>query len=98
MGKGSGDFSIGSDVWPGLSKLVEEMGEVQQVAGKLFGAGGATQHWDGSNLRERLQEELADLLAAVRFVIVTCTLDSDAIEKRADEKKAQFWEWHRRGL
>lgn len=33
----SGDFSIGGTLWPGLSKLIEECGEVLQVGGKLIG-------------------------------------------------------------
>ncbi len=36
----SGDFSIGSDIWPGISKLIEEAAEVGQVCGKLIGSGG----------------------------------------------------------
>ena len=31
----AGPYSIGSDVWPGLSKLAEESGEVVQVIGKI---------------------------------------------------------------
>lgn len=29
-------FSIGSKRWPGISKLIEECGEVLQIAGKLM--------------------------------------------------------------
>lgn len=64
----AGPYSIGSDLWPGLSKLVEECGEVVQVVGKLIATGGDASHWDGTDLRERLTEELADLMAAVVFV------------------------------
>jgi len=39
---GSGDFSIGSAVWPGVSKVIEEMGELQQVLGKLIAVAGDT--------------------------------------------------------
>ena len=40
-------FAIGDKKWPGISKLVEEAGEVTQVAGKLMGSGGDILHWDG---------------------------------------------------
>lgn len=40
---GDGSFSLGSRTWPGLSKLVEECGEVLQIAGKIMGTGGAVQ-------------------------------------------------------
>lgn len=88
------DFAIGSTVWPGLSKLIEETGEVQQVAGKLIATGGNIEHWDGSNLKSRLEEEIADVLASCAFVVETNGLDEKAIESRAKQKAALFAEWH----
>jgi NTP pyrophosphatase (non-canonical NTP hydrolase) len=69
-------YAIGSETWPGLSKLVEECGEVLQVAGKLMGTGGQVEHWDGTDLRERMTEELADLLAAIDFLQYMNDLDT----------------------
>jgi NTP pyrophosphatase (non-canonical NTP hydrolase) len=91
----SGDFSIGGEVWPGLSKLIEECGEVQQVAGKLIGARGATDHWDGSDLRERLTSELGDLSAAIRLVIALNGIDDRLVHARQIEKTSLFLQWHR---
>lgn len=88
-------FSIGSSAWPGVSKLIEEAGEVVQVCGKLLGANGAVDHWDGTNLRARLEEELADLQAAIHFVTRHCGLSDDRIRDRAERKLALFEEWHR---
>lgn len=92
--KASGDFSIGSAVWPGISKLVEEAGEVMQVCGKLIGSAGIENHWDGSNLRDELEKELADLMAAVAFVVATCRLDQNAINERLETKAGVFVGWH----
>jgi NTP pyrophosphatase (non-canonical NTP hydrolase) len=89
-----GEFAIGSKVWPGLSKLIEEAGEVQQVCGKLLGTGGEHAHWDGSNLRERLEDEIADLIAACRFVQDANQLDSVRIFERIGTKLATFHMWH----
>lgn len=89
-----GDFSIGSNVWPGLSKLIEECGEVIQVCGKLIATGGAEQHWDGSNLRDRLVEELGDLDAAITFVAQECDLDLPSFAIRSWEKFERFQAWH----
>ena len=89
----SGDFSIGSNVWPGISKLVEECGEVLQICGKLVGTGGEPNHWDGSNLTERLQDEMADVIAAIWFVAKANELDEAAIQKRVYEKTRQFYRW-----
>lgn len=90
----AGDFSIGSKIWPGISKLVEECGEVTQVAGKLFGTGGRIDHWDGTNLRERLEDELADVQAAIEFVACHNDLDASRIGRRVDEKITLFNKWH----
>lgn len=84
-------FYIGATDWPGLSKLIEEAGEVIQVAGKLIGTDGVVSHWDGSELRERLTEEMADLLAAITFVADREKLQ---IIDRAAKKLALFNEWH----
>src|SRR6266576_699201 len=88
-------FAIGSPEWPRLSKLAEEAGETLQVIGKLMGTGGETNHWDGTDLRLRLIEELADLQAAIDFVIEVCPrMDSYAIEERRVRKLALFKAWH----
>lgn len=91
----SGSFSIGSHVWPGLSKLVEELGELSQVSGKLIGTGGIVEHWDGSNLRVRFEEEMADVIAAVLFFATQNGFDLNRIKARAAKKLAQYRVWHK---
>lgn len=87
-------FAFGSDIYPGLAKLIEEAGEVQQVAGKLVMTGGRVEHWDGTDLRARLQEEIADLMAACRFVAEAAGLVTASIADRSLRKLRQFREWH----
>lgn len=89
-----GPYSIGSNHWPGVSKLIEEAGEVHQVLGKLIATGGKSAHWDGSDLRERLQEELGDLMAACIFVMEANSLDEKTIKSRSADKLALFHRWH----
>lgn len=93
-GSGAGMFSIGSTAWPGLSKLIEECGEVAQVVGKIIGAYPEVEHWDGTNLRTRLEEELADLSAAIVFVKQRCGLNEAVIEQRTALKLCTFQRWH----
>lgn len=88
-------FAIGSPQWPGLSKLAEESGEVVQVIGKLMGNGGERDHWDGTNLRARLFDEVADLLAACDFVV---EMNGFNLEQRRQAKLELFRKWHRDGL
>lgn len=90
------DFGIGSDVWPGIAKLGEEAGEVVQVILKLVAMGGEVDHWDGTDLRERLIEEMGDLAAAVDYVYAH---NFDANDKRHfGRRKAMkgetFARWH----
>lgn len=92
--KGSGDFSIGSNVWPGVSKLIEEAGELLQVLGKLMATGGELDHWDGTNLRTRIEDELADVYAAIKFVIDHSEIDEEYVLARADKKVRLFNKWH----
>jgi NTP pyrophosphatase (non-canonical NTP hydrolase) len=96
-------FEIGSDQWPGISKLVEECGEVLQICGKLMGTKGEVTHWDMNrtsapnsteNLKERLTMEMGDLFAALRFVGKHCGIDERAVEQRMNRKLARFEEWH----
>lgn len=95
-----GPFSIGSDVWPGTSKLVEEIGELGQVLGKLIGTGGRVEHWAGPDLDLRLMEELPDVQAAIDFFIQANTdffdgEDQRAMGERRAKKVALFWKWQR---
>lgn len=76
-------FCMGATVMPGLSKLVEEAGEVLQVAGKLIQTGGEAEHWDGS-----------DLLAAMDFFVRHNGLDIGAVQRRAEAKLVKFEQWH----
>jgi len=89
------DYMIGGDRWSGLSKLIEECGEAQQVAGKILGTGGVTEHWDGKgDLKTRLEDEIADVVAACAFVRDMNGLDVARIEARSREKHATFKKWH----
>lgn len=88
-------FEIGAAQWPGLSKLAEEAGEVLQVIGKLMGNRGERAHWDGAgDLQERLEDEIADVMAACHFVISHCKLDTKPIVARMERKIALFGKWH----
>lgn len=93
-GRSDGSFSIGSEVWPGTSKLIEEMGEAIQVLGKLIATHGDTDHWDGSDLLERLHEELSDVEAALGFFAEANRLDLARLSKRTLAKLDQFRAWH----
>jgi NTP pyrophosphatase (non-canonical NTP hydrolase) len=95
MSKGNGDFSIGNKLWPGTSKLIEEMGELHQVLGKLIGSHGDTAHWSG-DLRTALVHEVADVAAAIRFFAIENLTSEELIQmaKRSDEKLLLFRKWH----
>lgn len=89
----SGDYSIGSRVWGGLSKLVEELAEVLVECGKLLGSRGRTDHWSG-DLKVRMEDECADAYAALdHFINSNPLLDADRIMARRLEKGLKFDRW-----
>lgn len=90
-------FAIGSRLWPGAAKVSEEAGELIQVIGKLV-AYPDNQHPDGSDLRERLIEEVGDVLAALDYFVFASGLPWSAINAREDEKHKRFWRWHEQEL
>ena len=61
------DQTIADVQWRGIHKLTEEIGELGQVIGKL-GEFPSGNHPDGGpQLRQRLEEELADVEAAILY-------------------------------
>lgn len=79
----------------GLAKLIEECGELQQVAGKRLAYYHTDEHPDrGPPLSQRLEDEIADVVAACRLVAEAHDLDEDRIAKRIGKKLALFREWH----
>lgn len=92
-------YGIGSDVWPGLAKLMEEMGELQQVLGKIMACEGPSAiYWDGDTLVPNLLEEMADVGAALLFFRDANGLDGEIIADRREEKLQKFQYWHRQHL
>ncbi len=88
-------FAIGGSKWPGTAKLIEELGELQQALGKLIATGGKPNHWDGTNLVERIEEEIADVTAAIGFFVGANHLSHGDIDARTATKLDLFLKWHR---
>jgi len=91
---GAGPYAFGSDVWPGMAKLIEEMGELHQVLGKLMALGGTeVNHWDGTNMVSRLEEEIGDVQAALSFFASKNGVDLKRVSARSSMKLKLFEEW-----
>jgi hypothetical protein len=82
-------YGIGSDTWPGLSRLAADAAQVARVARTIIGTGNDTQE-DAAVQRERLQEQLGDLRAAIDYVIGKNGLDWTAVNRRRDRKRSQY--------
>jgi hypothetical protein len=93
----AGDYSIGSDHWPGLAKAMEECGEFVHACAKLIAMGGEdAPHWDGQGtVLTRVEDEMADVLAACAFLRSrNPVLDAGRILDRTAAKVALFEKWH----
>lgn len=89
-------FAIGDAVLPGVSKVVEEAGELLQVVGKLMAVHGSPKGWDGTDLMERFVLELGDLSAAIHFVVKKALTieENELLMVRFRSKFALFELWH----
>jgi len=94
-------FSFNDKDFPGLAKVAEESGEFMQVFGKLLMTGGHTAYFDGTDLREALLAEIADMEAALTFVRAQMPmLDSErkTLNDRVKRKLHNFYAYRQEGL
>lgn len=78
----------------GLVKLVEECGELIQVAAKKMTRMDSDEHWDGAGLLStRLEDEMGDVMAAIQVVAESFGLDKERMMKRWEAKEKLFREW-----
>jgi NTP pyrophosphatase (non-canonical NTP hydrolase) len=79
-------------------KLMEEMGELTQALGKV-GPFPAEPHPDGGPpLKDRIEQEMADVLAAINYYVEANGLSEQAIMERAGKKLALFRKWKLTGF
>lgn len=79
----------------GYAKLLEELGELAQVAAKRLAYFTTDEHPDGAgSLSERIEDEMGDVIAACNFVAEANNLNRSRIHTRAGRKLVQFHEWH----
>jgi len=85
-----------------VHKLIEEMGELQQVLGKLMAFPEGPHPDGGPPLQQRLAEESIDVLAALTYFMEkfgfndTTVFDEatiEALKDRLDDKYEKFVQW-----
>ncbi len=81
----------------GLVKLVEECGELTQVAAKriAYPRGKHPDEYREKALNERIEDEMGDVMAAIRFTAGKLGLDWTKIMRRSTKKHHRFQEWDR---
>lgn len=77
----------------GLTKLAEECGELVQAAMKKSAYMDSKHPDKKGDLDKRIEEEMADVLAACEFVQSTLKLNRKAIQKRKEMKLKRFKKW-----
>ena len=85
----------------GVAKLIEECGELQQIAGKMLNFPDVEYHPDSmtyenpKTMLQRLQEEIADVEAACYYVAKKYRLNYTEVVNRTSKKVAQYEEWEK---
>lgn len=77
----------------GLAKLAEELGELQQIVGKMLAYPDTPHPDEQGDLRTRMNEEMSDVCAAIMFV--TSKLQLSRVERlaRFNHKYATYLDW-----
>jgi NTP pyrophosphatase (non-canonical NTP hydrolase) len=90
------DYTIGAERWPGLAKLTEECGELLAVAGRLQAFPDGVDHPDrgGGSLEAQLEDEMADVQAAINYVVRLNGLNRIRMRQRRVTKLSRFRAWH----
>lgn len=78
----------------GLVKLVEECGELIQIASKKMTRMDSDAHWDNAgSISSRMEDEIADVFAAATIVMENFNLNRERVSERADAKIKLFQTW-----
>ncbi len=78
----------------GLTKLVEECGELAQIAAKKIAYPDTDEHPDGKgSMKTRMEDEMADVMAAIAFVCEKFGLDEARMFARGSMKTELFKKW-----
>lgn len=78
----------------GVAKLIEECGELTQILGKKLAYWHTDEHPDGKgSISTRIEEEIADVIAAANFVTDQLDLDRSHIAMRHGFKMGLFQLW-----
>jgi len=81
----------------GLTKLMEECGELVQICAKKIAYYDSDDHPDGKgSMITRMTEEMGDVLAAIDFVARKWQISEDALAARRLKKRELFIEWDNR--
>lgn len=88
------DFAVGSSVRPGLAKLVEETGELGEMAGKVM-AFPHEPHPSGRDVIAEFVTEAGDVLGTLRYIAsANADISVGDIERAAERRLQTLLEWH----
>lgn len=77
----------------GLTKLMEECGELIQILAKKSAYMETDNHPDGSLMKRRMEDEIADVVAAITFVVEQFDLDVPYMSERSTDKIELYEKW-----
>lgn len=86
-------YQLNCKNWPGMAKTIEEIGELLQPFGKIQSVGGSNVYpWGDVNLSEKVEEEAADLIAALTFLVQKSPLIREEVVIDRYRRKTMLFE------
>lgn len=77
----------------GLTKLMEECGELIQILAKKLAYIDTDIHLGDNPIKHRMEDEIADVVAAITFVVEQFDLDVPYMSTRANKKIELYEKW-----
>lgn len=78
-----------------LAEFIKQLATLEQTAAKKTAYFDTDEHPDGrGNLKERLENEMADVAAIMLYIKLKFQLDEDRMSRRMNEKIKLYQQWH----
>jgi len=76
-----------------MTKTIEECGELIQVLAKKISYIQDGHKYADENIDSKIEEEIGDVMAGIRYIIMSLDLDPETIDARMNKKYKKYENW-----